>query len=87
MKSDGDTQIIGDAITYVDLSIFQVVEGLHYAFPRAMKKFGKQYPRVAASHDAVIKRPAIAAYLDSDRRLPFNESGIFRHYPELDEDA
>jgi glutathione S-transferase len=83
----GDTQIIGDAITYVDLSIFQVVEGLHYAFPRAMKKFGKQYPRVAALHDAVIKRPAIAAYLDSDRRLPFNESGIFRHYPELDEDA
>jgi glutathione S-transferase len=83
----GDTQIIGDAITYVDLSIFQVVEGLHYAFPRAMKKFGKQYPRVAALHEAVIKRPAIAAYLDSDRRLPFNESGIFRHYPELDEDA
>jgi glutathione S-transferase len=83
----GDTQIIGDAITYVDLSIFQVVEGLYYAFPRAMKKFGKQYPRVAALHDAVIERPAIAAYLDSDRRLPFNESGIFRHYPELDQDA
>ncbi|MGA7813019.1 glutathione S-transferase [Caballeronia sp.] len=83
----GDTQIIGDAITYVDLSIFQVVEGLHYAFPRAMKKFSKQYPRVAALHDAVIERPAIAAYVDSDRRLPFNESGIFRHYPELDQDA
>jgi len=42
---------------------------------------------VAALHEAVIKRPAIAAYLDSDRRLPFNEAGIFRHYPELDEDA
>ena len=83
----GDTQMIGDAATYVDLSIFQIVDGLHYAFPRAMKKFGAQYPRVAAIHDAVLQRPNIAAYVDSERRIPFNESGIFRHYPELDQDA
>ncbi|BCQ23422.1 glutathione S-transferase family protein [Caballeronia sp. NK8] len=83
----GDTQMIGDITTYVDLSIFQIVDGLHYAFPRAMKKFGTQYPRVAAIHDAVLQRPNIAAYVDSQRRIPFNESGIFRHYPELDQDA
>jgi glutathione S-transferase len=83
----GSTQMIGDGITYVDLSIFQVVEGLLYAFPRAMKSFGKHYPHVLALHDTVLQRPNIAAYVDSERRIPFNESGIFRHYPELDQDA
>jgi glutathione S-transferase len=83
----GDTQIVGDATSYVDLSVFQIVDGLHYAFPRAMRHFGKHYPRVAALHDAVLARPNIAAYVDSERRLAFNESGIFRHYPELDQDA
>ncbi|VXC05637.1 Glutathione S-transferase [Burkholderia sp. 8Y] len=86
-NADGDTQMIGDAITYVDLSMFQIVEGLHYAFPRAMKTFAKHYPRVAALHDAVRERPNIAAYVDSERRIAFNESGIFRHYPERDQDA
>ena len=52
-----------------------------------MRKFGKHYPRVAALHDAVLERPNIARYVDSERRIPFNESGIFRHYPELDQDA
>lgn len=83
----GDKQMVGDAVTYVDLSMFQLVEGLHYAFPRAMKTLSKHYPRVAALHDAVLARPNIAAYVDSERRIPFNESGIFRHYPELDQDA
>lgn len=84
---DGDKHMIGDTVTYVDLSMFQLVEGLHYAFPRAMKKFGTHYPRVTALHDAVLERPNIAAYVDSERRIPLNESGIFRHYPELDQDA
>ncbi len=83
----GSDHMIGDTTTYVDLSIFQLVEGLRYAFPRATKKFGKQYPHVIALHDAVAERPNIAAYVDSDRRLDFNVSGIFRHYPELDQDA
>ncbi|CAH2779738.1 MAG: Glutathione S-transferase [uncultured Caballeronia sp.] len=59
----GDIQMIGSTTTYVDLSIFQVVEGLHYAFPRAMKKFGSLYPRVTALHDAVLERSNIAAYV------------------------
>jgi glutathione S-transferase len=83
----GDTHMIGKKATYVDLSMFQLVEGLHYAFPRACAKFGEQYPRVAALHDAVLGRPNIARYVESERRIPFNESGIFRHYPELDQDA
>jgi glutathione S-transferase len=66
--------------TYVALAAFQVVEGLHYAFPNAMAR--QQYPALSALRDRVAARPRIAAYLP--RRRPFSESGIFRHYPELD---
>jgi len=58
--------------------------GLQYAFPQAMKRSGRKHPRLAALHDRVAARPRIAAYLRSPRRIAFNESGIFRHYPELD---
>ncbi|MCQ1570866.1 glutathione S-transferase [Neorhizobium galegae] len=77
---------VGDALSYVDLSLFQLAEGLNYAFPRAMKNFDGDYPNVAKLRDAVAGRPHIEAYLKSKRRLAFNESGIFRHYPDLDQD-
>jgi glutathione S-transferase len=70
------------ATTYLDLSLFQMVEGLRYAFPRAMKAL--RYPKLAALHDKVAARPRTAAYLSSERRIAFNQQGIFRHYPELD---
>ncbi|HTH61469.1 MAG TPA: glutathione S-transferase [Paraburkholderia sp.] len=79
--------MVGDTLTYVDLSMFQVVEGLRYAFPKATKHFAERWPHVVALRDAVAKRPNIAAYVASERRIPFNESGIFRHYPELDKTA
>jgi len=81
---DGPRHMVGNALSYVDLSMFQIVEGLRYAFPKATKHFAHHYPHVVALHDAVAKRPRIAAYVASERRLPFNETGIFRHYPELD---
>ena len=83
----GDRQIVGNALSYVDLSLFQLMEGLHYAFPRAMATSGRQYPALAALREAVRARPNIARYLASDRRIPFNTSCVFRHYPELDQDA
>jgi glutathione S-transferase len=83
----GDRQIVGDSLTYVDLSLFQLIEGLRYAFPRATKPFAKRYPALWALHEAVGARPNIARYLESPRRTPFNESGIFRRYPELDQDV
>jgi glutathione S-transferase len=76
--------LIGGRLTYPDLSLFQIVEGLRYAFPRAMKRIERAHPRVVAVHDKVALRPRIAAYLASPRRIPFNEEGIFRHYPALD---
>jgi glutathione S-transferase len=80
----GDRHIVGGRLTYADLSLFQVVEGLRYAFPKAAKRELRKTPRVVALHDHVSARPRIRRYLDSDRRLPFNEHGIFRCYPELD---
>jgi glutathione S-transferase len=76
--------LVGARVSYPDLSLFQLVEGLNYAFPRAMAPLAKKHPRVMALRDSVAQRPRIKAYLASDRRLPFNENGLFRHYDELD---
>lgn len=80
----GPKHLVGARVTYADLSLFQVVEGLSYAFPRAMKRAGRRVPEVMALRDRIAERPRIAAYLASERRIPFNEQGIFRHYPNLD---
>ncbi|MGD0432960.1 MAG: glutathione S-transferase family protein [Acetobacteraceae bacterium] len=81
----GGTCLVGGSTTYADLSLFQVLEGLHYAYPKAIARLLADLPRVAALRSAVAQRPRIKAYLESDRRVPFNETGIFRCYPELDE--
>jgi glutathione S-transferase len=78
--------LVGASLTHPDLSLFQVVAGLRYAFPRAMARLEGSIPRVVALHEAVARRPRIAAYLASDRRIPFTTQGIFRRYPELDAD-
>lgn len=69
---------------YVNLSLFQMIEGLRYAFPETMKKIEPKYRKLIALHDRVAERPRLAAYLASKRRIPFNQQGIFRRYPELD---
>ena len=84
LKRNGGRYLIGGRLTYPDLSMFQLVEGLRYAFPKAMKKVEKKTPLLAALHERVAERPRIASYLASDRRIPFNEDGIFRRYPALD---
>ena len=70
--------------TYVDLSLFQMIEGLRYAFPNTLAKMRRKMPKLLALHDRVAERPRLAAYLNSERRIAFNRQGIFRHYPELD---
>jgi glutathione S-transferase len=76
--------LIGGRLSYVDLSMFQLMEGLAYAFPRTMKAFHRKVAGLVKLRDRVKSRPRIAAYLASERRIAFNEDGIFRHYPELD---
>jgi glutathione S-transferase len=77
--------IFGNAVSYVDLSLFQTVRGLEYAFPKATARLLAGMPALAQLAAQVEVRPNIAAYLASPRRLPFNEKGIFRRYPELDD--
>ena len=79
-----DPHLVGARLTYADLSLFQVVEGLLYAMPKATRRVLRRLPRVSALHASVPRQRWLAAYLASERRLPFNEQGIFRHYPELD---
>ncbi|MEW6688197.1 MAG: glutathione S-transferase [Pseudomonadota bacterium] len=76
--------LLGNSATYADLSLFQMIAGLRYAFPRATVRLERRCPRVVALHDRVAQRPRLAAYLASPRRIAFNRQGIFRHYPELD---
>ena len=85
-NAKGGDFIFGKKASYVDLSLFQMIEGLRYAFPKTMARLEPQYPRLVTLHDRVLARPRIAAYLSSPRRLPFNQQGIFRHYPELEEE-
>jgi glutathione S-transferase len=85
LQNSGGAYLTGRRLTYIDLSLFQIVEGLRYAFPKHMQTFESEIPGLVRSRDRVAERPNIKAYLASDRRIPFNESGIFRHYKDLDE--
>jgi glutathione S-transferase len=80
----GDACLVGNSLSYVDLSVFQVMAGLDYAFPRTMARLKPMYPKLTVLCQRVPERPRIAAYLASPRRMPFNQHGLFRHYPELD---
>jgi glutathione S-transferase len=76
--------LLGRTLTYPDLSLFQMVTGLRYAFPRAMRRQERRYPRVVRVQERIQCHPLLAAYFGSKRRIPFNRMGIFRAYPELD---
>ena len=76
--------VLGAKWTHVDTSLFQLVEGLRFMFPKRMAAVAADYPRLMACHDAVAALPGIEAYRASNRCIPFNQDGIFRHYPELD---
>jgi glutathione S-transferase len=84
LKSGGGSYVTGRRLSYVDLSLFQIVEGLRYAFPKRMASFESEIHGLVALRDRVAARPNIKAYLSSERRIAFNESGIFRRYKELD---
>jgi glutathione S-transferase len=84
VKKSGGPYLLGRRLSYADLSLFQIVAGLRYAFPKRMKRFEGKVPKLVALHDRVARRPRIAAYLKSKRRIAFNEMGIFRRYKALD---
>jgi glutathione S-transferase len=84
LQNNGGFYVTGRRLTYIDLSMFQLVEGLRYAFPNRMKTFEKKIPGLVELRDRIAARPNIKAYLASDRRIAFNEDGIFRRYKALD---
>jgi glutathione S-transferase len=84
LDRNGGRHLVGRRASYVDLSMFQVMEWLHYGFPRAMKRHARRYPLLAGLRASVAARPRLAGYLASPRRLAFGEGDLFRHYPELD---
>ncbi len=84
LKKSGGPYLLGRKFSYVDLSLFQLIEGLRYAFPKAMARIERKVPGLVSLRDRVAARPRVKAYLGSKRRIAFNENGIFRHYPELD---
>ena len=83
-QSKGKSWMADRHLTYIDLSMFQIIAGLQYAYPNMMSEMESDIRGLLGLHDKIAHRPNIAAYLSSQRRLPFNEDGIFRHYPELD---
>jgi glutathione S-transferase len=85
LAKGGGPYVLGRRLCYVDLSLFQIVEGLRYAFPKRMKRMERKIPRLVALHDRVAKRPRIAAYLASERRIAFSQWGIYRYFKALDE--
>ncbi|HZO45152.1 MAG TPA: glutathione S-transferase C-terminal domain-containing protein, partial [Xanthobacteraceae bacterium] len=85
LAKSGGPYVLGRRLCYVDLSLFQIVEGLRYAFPKRMKRMERTIPRLVALHDRVAKRPRIAAYLASERRIAFSQWGIYRYFKALDE--
>ncbi|HUG23482.1 glutathione S-transferase [Piscinibacter sp.] len=80
----GSRHLVGGKLSYADLSLFQLIEGLRYAFPMAAEKALAKAPAILQLHGRIAALPKVAAYLRSERRIPFNEQGIFRRYPELD---
>ncbi|HEY2772460.1 MAG TPA: glutathione S-transferase [Candidatus Binatia bacterium] len=84
LSMSGGRWLLGANPSYADLGVFQMVAGLQYAFPRTLEKQSARAQALLALCKRTSELPRIAAYLASDRRIPFNEMGIFRHYPELD---
>jgi glutathione S-transferase len=84
LVKSGGPYVLGRRVCYVDLSLFQIVEGLRYAFPNRMQRFERKVPRLVALHERIAQRPRIAAYVASDRRIPFSQWGIYRYFKELD---
>jgi glutathione S-transferase len=84
LQQNGGTYSVGRRLSYVDLSLFQIVEGMRYAFPKRMKRFERKIPKLVALRDRVAKRPRIKAYLASKRRIPFSQWGVYRYFKELD---
>ncbi|WFD46162.1 glutathione transferase [Malassezia furfur] len=74
-------RMLGTTTSIADLVLFQVLEGLHFAFPRTMQQMTSSTPELGRFRSELASE--LDAYLHSTRRRAFSD-GLFRHYPELD---
>ena len=84
IERSGGPWLQGEQPSYADIALFQLLQGLAYAFPNTFTHLASSLGPLLRLRDAVAARPGVSAYLASERRIAFNEDGIFRHYPELD---
>ncbi|GAA5862191.1 hypothetical protein JCM3774_004816 [Rhodotorula dairenensis] len=85
LKRSESDYLLESGPTYADLCLFQVVDGLRFAFPKRMAKLEPEFPKLMKLYERVKEAPRIKAYLESERRQKYS-MGVFRHYDELDGD-
>jgi len=83
-KQGGGRYMVGDQLTYADTTFWQVLDGLHFAFPNELKAREKDYPLIFTKfYPGIKEEKGLKEYMGSGRRLQFS-MGLFRKYPELD---
>ncbi|KAK4058824.1 hypothetical protein OIO90_000270 [Microbotryomycetes sp. JL221] len=75
---------LNEKVSPADLALFHMVEGILFAFPERINQVKSEFPHVFKLRDTIKSSRRIQAYINSGRRIPFNNYGIFRHYTELD---
>ncbi|GJJ07708.1 hypothetical protein Clacol_001913 [Clathrus columnatus] len=85
LQNNSSGVLVGSTISTADLTLFQVLDGLHFAFPRrigALRKSG-EYTHVFQLYDRV--KDELKDYFGSKRRREYS-MGLYRDYPELDQE-
>ena len=77
--SKGGEWLYGGKLTYADLVLFHTVDGVSFAFPKALEKMKKsgEYDGVFNLIERIRSRDNIKKYLESDRRQKYSK-GIYR---------
>ncbi|SMY24333.1 unnamed protein product [Zymoseptoria tritici ST99CH_1A5] len=84
LKGNGDGKyLVGERVTTADVTVWQVLDGLQFAFPKEMAVRRKEFEALFKWYEGFKEEKGLKAYLGSERRLPYSQ-GVFRYYPELD---
>jgi glutathione S-transferase len=76
--------LVGEKLTFADTTVWHVLDGLQFAFPKEVEARKADYPLLFETFFPSVKEQEhLRAYLASERRLPYSQ-GVFRHYAELD---
>ncbi|KAL1639271.1 hypothetical protein SLS58_008113 [Diplodia intermedia] len=83
-ESGGGKYLVGDKLTHADTTVWQVIDGLLFAFPKELEARKEEFPLIFGKfYPGIKEEKGLKEYLASDRRLKYSQ-GLYRHYPELD---